>query len=95
MRPQDDEPRSGEATPLLLHCFTALLLYWLFPTGSAIVSSPVVVGEIVYIASGLNLYAIDLKTGTGVWRFSTTDAIDASPAVANEMLYIGSRDGFL
>jgi outer membrane protein assembly factor BamB len=68
---------------------------WLFPTGGPVVSSPVVVGEIVYIASGLNLYAIDLPTGTGVWRFSTTDAIDASPAIANEMLYVGSRDGFL
>jgi outer membrane protein assembly factor BamB len=68
---------------------------WLFPTGSPIVSSPVVVGDQVFIASGLNLYAIDLHTGTGLWRFSTTDTIEASPAIANETIYIGSRDGFL
>jgi outer membrane protein assembly factor BamB len=68
---------------------------WLFPTGGPLVSSPVVVGDTVYIASGLNLYAIELATGAGIWRFSTTDAIESSPAVANERIYIGSRDGFL
>jgi outer membrane protein assembly factor BamB len=68
---------------------------WLFPTGSEVLSSPVVVGNTVFIASGLNLYAIDLQTGAGIWRFSTTDVIEASPAIANEQIYLGSRDGFL
>lgn len=68
---------------------------WLFPTGSPVLSSPVIVGNTIFAASGLNLYSIDLETGAGLWRFSTTDTIEASPAVANGEIYIGSRDGFL
>jgi len=68
---------------------------WLFPTGSPVLSSPVIVGNTVFAASGLNLYAIDLTNGAGIWRFSTTDTIEASAAIANGQIYIGSRDGFL
>jgi outer membrane protein assembly factor BamB len=68
---------------------------WLFPTGSPVISSPVIVGGTIFAASGLNLYAVNLTDGTGLWRFSTTDTIEASPAVANGQIYIGSRDGFL
>jgi outer membrane protein assembly factor BamB len=68
---------------------------WLFPTGSPVLSSPVIVGSTIFAASGLNLYAINLTDGAGLWRFSTTDTIEASPAIANGQIYLGSRDGFL
>lgn len=68
---------------------------WLAPTGNPVTSSPVVVGELVYIASGLNLYGLDITTGQSQWRFSATDTISASPAIANSQIYIGSQDGFL
>ena len=68
---------------------------WLAPTGNPVTSSPVIVGDLVYIASGLNLYGLDLTTGQSQWRFSATDTISASPAIANSQIYIGSQDGFL
>jgi len=54
-----------------------------------------VVGNVVYAASGFNLYSIDLESGSGIWRFSATDTIEASPSIANSQIYIGSLDGFL
>jgi outer membrane protein assembly factor BamB len=68
---------------------------WLFPTGSPIVSSPAVVGSVVFVASGSTVYAVDIKTGEKVWNFATTDAIESSPAVVDGMVFVGSRDGFL
>jgi len=67
---------------------------WLFPTGSPIVSSPVVTATTVYVASGPTVYAVATATGKSRWLFATTQAIDASPAVAGGRLYIGSLDGF-
>jgi outer membrane protein assembly factor BamB len=68
---------------------------WLFPTGSPIVSSPAVVGNVVFVASGTTVYAVDVKTGQKVWNFATTDSIESSPAVVDGMVFVGSRDGFL
>ncbi|MFL5762071.1 MAG: PQQ-binding-like beta-propeller repeat protein [Thermomicrobiales bacterium] len=68
---------------------------WLFPTGSPIISSPAVVGDTVFVASGSTVYAVDAKTGNRIWNFATSDSIESSPAVVDGMLFIGSRDGFL
>ena len=67
---------------------------WLFPTGSPIVSSPAVVGNVVFVASGSTVYAVDVKTGQKVWNFATTDSIESSPAIVDGMVFVGSRDGF-
>jgi outer membrane protein assembly factor BamB len=68
---------------------------WLFPTGSPIISSPAVVGDVVFVASGSTIYAVNTKDGTKVWNFATSDSIESSPAIVDGMVFIGSRDGFL
>jgi outer membrane protein assembly factor BamB len=56
-------------------------------------SSPTVVGSVVYIGSGdQHVYALDAATGALKWSFAAGDVIHASPAVANGVVYIGSWD---
>jgi outer membrane protein assembly factor BamB len=75
-------------------------LLWRFPTGDAIVSSPAVVGDLVFVGSldGL-LYAINAATGQVRWRFATNASIESSPTVAEvdgrQIVYVGSCDGNL
>lgn len=67
-----------------------------FQTKAGIYSTPLVVGNTVYVASlDKRLYAIDLVTGTMRWEFLTSGRIFASPEVIGERLYIGSNDGRL
>ena len=41
---------------------------WTYTTGDAIASSPVVVGEVVYISSeDHTVYALDARTGKKLW----------------------------
>ncbi|MDQ3412585.1 MAG: PQQ-binding-like beta-propeller repeat protein [Chloroflexota bacterium] len=68
---------------------------WLFPTGSAVVTAPVVTGNTVYISGGSTLYAIDIRTGAADWTYPAGDLILTTPAVIDEVVYFGSRDGFL
>jgi outer membrane protein assembly factor BamB len=70
-------------------------IQWLFPTGSAVVTAPVISGRTVYVTSGSTLYAIDLETGAADWTYPAGDLILTSPAVIDEVVYFGSRDGFL
>ena len=56
-------------------------------------SSPAVVGNIVYFGSGdQHVYALDAATGALRWTFTTGDVVHASPAVADGRVYIGSWD---
>jgi len=56
-------------------------------------SSPTIVGDIVYIGSGdHNVYALDAHTGALRWKFATGNVVHASPAVSNGVVYIGSWD---
>lgn len=59
-------------------------------------SSPVVIGERVYVGSGDgHVYALATTTGELVWKFAAGDVIHSSPAVVDGVLYIGSWDTFL
>ncbi|HRN54380.1 MAG TPA: PQQ-binding-like beta-propeller repeat protein, partial [Gemmatimonadaceae bacterium] len=56
-------------------------------------SSPTVVGEVLYIGSGdQHVYALDARSGEKRWEFATGDVVHASPAVADGVVYIGSWD---
>ena len=68
---------------------------WLFPTGSPVLTAPVIADETVYVGSGSTLYAIDLETGVADWTYPAGDRILTSPAVIDGVVYFGSRDGFL
>ena len=71
-------------------------LKWVFPTGAAIHSSPVVVGDTVYIGSrDGKLYALDAETGAKRWEYQTGSWVESSPSVAKGVVYIGSNDGNL
>ncbi|NQW18199.1 MAG: PQQ-binding-like beta-propeller repeat protein [Chloroflexi bacterium] len=75
---------------------------WVFPTGDAVFSTPVVVDGIAYITSlDKNIYAIDLADGiTNVqdrllWSFTAEGAISATPLVQDGKLYVGDlRNNF-
>jgi eukaryotic-like serine/threonine-protein kinase len=67
---------------------------WTFHTEGEVISSPAIVGGIVYVGSNDgNLYAIDEQTGAQKWKFSTGARVASSPAVADGMVYFGSYDG--
>jgi eukaryotic-like serine/threonine-protein kinase len=67
---------------------------WQFQTKGQVLSSPVVVGDTVYVGSGDHLlYALDRGTGTLKWKFKTESRVPSSPAVAGGVVYFGSYDG--
>ncbi len=77
------DPRTGERK-------------WEWNSGARLDSSPVIVGDRVFLGSKRGpLLALDKATGDPVWEFDTGSAIMASPAVASERLVIGSLDGIL
>jgi outer membrane protein assembly factor BamB len=56
-----------------------------------VISSPVAVGDTVYVGSqDGNVYAIDAKTGKEEWRFTTGGEVNSPPAVAGGTVYAGS-----
>ena len=66
---------------------------WTFPTGFSVLSSPTVVGGVVYIGSDDGkVYAIDASTGQKMWAFATSGPVESSPTVVGGVLYIGSDD---
>jgi outer membrane protein assembly factor BamB len=67
---------------------------WKFRTGGEVVSSPAVVGGVVYVGSNDGrLYAIDEATGSLKWKFATGARVSSSPAVADGVVFFGSYDG--
>jgi outer membrane protein assembly factor BamB len=71
-------------------------LKWRFHTGGAIVASPAVAGDSVYIGSGDHqVYALDRATGAQRWKFATKGRVSSSPAVADGVVYVLSYDGNL
>lgn len=68
-------------------------LLWKYTTGKFIVSSPVVVGGVVYVSSlDGNVYALSADSGAKLWSYTTNGQVLSSPAVVNDVVYIGSSD---
>jgi outer membrane protein assembly factor BamB len=67
---------------------------WDFPTKGRIDSSPVIVGDRLYVGSvDGRIYGIDLKTGQQAWQYEAGGAIVGSPAIAEGRLVIASQAG--
>jgi outer membrane protein assembly factor BamB len=67
---------------------------WTFHAQGQIISSPAVVGDMIYVGStGGIFYAIDRETGTPRWKFDAKSRIASSPAVAGGQIYFGAYDG--
>lgn len=68
---------------------------WSLGLGRAAASSPVVIGNTLYIGSDKKLLAVDLQSRQKRWEFVTEGAIESSPAVAGSTIFVGSEDGRL
>ncbi len=67
---------------------------WTFPTGGHIVSSPVLLGGVIYFGSNdNNVYAVAAESGRQIWAHATAGPVAATPAVAGGLVYVGSYDG--
>jgi len=88
-----DLQRDGAAT---LGGGTMLTPAWSYCTGAAVLSSPIVSADVVYIASTNDtLAALDARGGALLWQFRAGGAFYSSPAIQNDTVYIGALDGFL
>jgi outer membrane protein assembly factor BamB len=82
----------GTLTALELHTGTPR---WSFTAQQAIVASPVVAGEVLYIASDRTLTALDARAGTLRWQFTASGAIHATPVVSDGHVYVATLDGVI
>jgi outer membrane protein assembly factor BamB len=69
---------------------------WRVETGNRVLSSPVVVGGVLYVGSmdGF-LYAINARNGRVLLKFKAYDAIVSSPAVSGDTVFVGNTRGRL
>jgi outer membrane protein assembly factor BamB/predicted Ser/Thr protein kinase len=68
--------------------------HWRFRTNGAVMSSPVVSGNLVYFTStDGKLYAVNTQTGKDRWSFDVGKAIVGSPAFHQDVVYFGGTDG--
>ena len=67
-------------------------LLWNYTTGGYVESSPAVVGGVVYVGGGNNVYALNAANGAKLWSYTTGNMVWSSPAVVNDVVYIGSND---
>lgn len=66
---------------------------WAFKCGDAIETTPLVVGNVVYVAClDKHLYAIDLKSGQQVWK-RKLGSFKASPGYDGGRIYVGDLEG--
>ena len=66
---------------------------WSFHTKGEVLSSPAVVGGVVYFGSNdRNLYALNSADGTIKWKFQTHGRVTSSPAVVDGVVYFESYD---
>lgn len=78
----------GSASPTLNQ------LAWKFRTDGRVLSSPLVLGDAVYVGStDGNLYALNRGDGTLRWKFATKGAVNSSPAAARGLVFVSSLDG--
>ncbi len=71
-------------------------ILWRSETGGKVDSSPLVVGDTVYVGSDDGVfYAFALNNGRPLWQFATGGKISISPAAGGRLIIIGSNDGKL
>ena len=68
---------------------------WLLKIGRGDTTSPVVVGDTMYLGCDNKLLAIDLQSHKVLWGFATGGAVRSSPAVVGSVVFVGSEDGRL
>jgi outer membrane protein assembly factor BamB len=81
-----------------VHCFERSTgkEVWAFLTRARVDSSPLIVGNRVFVGSSDGiLYELDLAKGGKTWEFTAGAPLTASPAAAQGALVIGSQDGVL
>jgi outer membrane protein assembly factor BamB len=63
---------------------------WTFSTRAKVDSSPIVVGDRVFVGSGDgNLYELNLQDGTQNWKYNVGKPITAGPAAGEGVLVVG------
>jgi outer membrane protein assembly factor BamB len=66
---------------------------WTYTTGSAVESSPAVVGGLVYVGSFDDyVYCLNASTGALAWSYDVGSYVWSSPAVVGGLVYVGSLD---
>jgi outer membrane protein assembly factor BamB len=71
-------------------------LKWQFHTGGAVLSSPILDGDTLYVGSADHkMYALDAASGTLKWAFETQGRISSSAAIADGIVYFESYDSYL
>lgn len=70
-------------------------LLWKVKTEGEVISSPVIIDNIIYVGStDNNLYAIDAPTGEINWKYKTEGSINSTPAVSGGKVLFLSYDGY-
>jgi outer membrane protein assembly factor BamB len=63
---------------------------WIFNTGGAVESSPVVADGVVYVGSDNGyIYALNAYNGAQVWRYNTYGPVQSAATVQNGVVYFG------
>ncbi|QEG32888.1 outer membrane protein assembly factor BamB family protein [Bythopirellula goksoeyrii] len=71
-------------------------MLWTFPVRSAVESSPVIVGDSVFLATKRGvIHRVDIATGKELWKYEAGGNFQAAFAIANNRLVIGNTDGTL
>lgn len=67
---------------------------WRFKTGGRVVSTPLPVGDAVYVGStDGSLYSVNRSDGSLRWKFDTRGPVNSSPAFHDGVVFAGSVDG--
>ncbi len=66
---------------------------WTYKTGGPVVSSPAILGDVVYVGSADGyIYALNASNSNKLWSYQigTPNGVYSSPAIANGVLYLSS-----
>ncbi len=67
---------------------------WKYKTSGRVMSTPLAVGEAVYIGStDGSLYSLNRSDGSLLWKFATRGPVTSSPAHSGGVVFAGSVDG--
>lgn len=90
----DAQFRGNESHTGLYHdnnTYSSIKLKWSFKAGNAIRSTPLILGNKVFVGSADNyLYALD-NSGSVIWKFKADAAVHSSPAAYKNMICFNSR----